>query len=82
MINRVITTGCLIFALLAPVLSSANGTASVTIQIAVNLLPEENFEPQFQSCAVSLDEVFCDTDLLQSQSVDSNGQQVGWIIPI
>lgn len=82
MMNRFATLSILLAALLGSGLSYADGSASVTIQISVNLLPEANQEPQFQNCAVSAESTFCDTDLLQHQIVESNGQQLIRIVPI
>ena len=79
----------LMFILLMPNMSVAAGDISVTVNVSERTVTEQ----QAQGCVVSADssqdtpldasdKINCESDLIDYQSVESNGQQVVLVIPL
>ena len=83
-------TASLIAILLMPNLSVADSGVAVTIPISVDLRADGDADDtayvQVETCRFAPDsppdETTCDSNLIDVESTESNGQQVVWVIPI
>jgi len=71
----------LMFILLMPNMSVAAGDISVTVNVSEKTVTEQQVQGQDTPLDAS-DKINCESDLIDYQSVESNGQQVVLVIPL
>lgn len=74
----------LIGLLLLPIAAVAESNVSTTIEISVSLESEVETEPLPSSCLASAPPAVadCESDLIQVESIETNGQQIVMVAPI